>query len=90
MSLSRRNPKRDANEKAICEALEAVGATITRISGVGAPDALARYQGRLYAFEIKSEKGRRTVAQEVTNWPIVRSVDEAFALIGVPVGAGAR
>lgn len=64
------------------DALRAVGAHVTYISGEGAPDLLVRFRGRLYAPEIKSEKGERTEAQEETQWPIWRSVDEALQAIG--------
>ncbi len=74
--------KRDAMEKPIVEALEAVGADVTRISGKGAPDLLVRFRARLYAGEVKSEKGTQTEAQVKTGWPIWRSVDEALAAIG--------
>ena len=78
--------KRDANEKAIRKALEAVGAEVTPISGKGAPDILVRFRGnsdaRPYAFEIKSWKGKQTAAQRVTNWPVVRTVEEALEAIG--------
>lgn len=74
--------KRDANEQAIVDALKAVGAHVTRLSGEGAPDLLIAHRGRLWAVEVKSGKGKRTKAQEQTNWPIVRSVDEALKVIG--------
>lgn len=74
--------RRDLAEKPIVEALEAVGAHVTRISGKGAPDILVRYQGILRAYEVKSAKGKRTAAQEQTEWPILRSVDEALRAIG--------
>ncbi len=74
--------KRDANEKPIREALEAAGATVTPISGKGAPDILVRFRGKVYAFEVKSEKGERTDAQEDSQWPIVRTEDEALREIG--------
>lgn len=74
--------KRDANEKAIRKALEALGADVTPVSGKGAPDILVRWQGHLWGFEVKSEKGKRTDAQSETQWPILRSVDEALQAIG--------
>lgn len=74
--------RRDANEQPIVDALRALGAHVTRISGKGAPDLLVRHRGQLHAFEVKSEKGSRTAAQELTEWPIVRSVDEALRVIG--------
>ncbi len=75
--------KRDANEKPITKALEAVGAHVTKISGKGAPDLLVRHRGQLWAFEVKGPKGHQTEAQTETDWPIVRSVDEALRAIGV-------
>lgn len=75
--------RRDVNEKPIRKALEAVGAHVTPISGKGAPDLLVRFQGRLWAFEVKSQKGQQTEAQLETEWPIVRSVEDALAALGV-------
>ncbi|HMJ81944.1 MAG TPA: hypothetical protein VK504_02185 [Vicinamibacterales bacterium] len=77
--------RRDANEGEIVAALERVGARVTRISGTGAPDLLVRRAGQLFAFEVKTAKGLRTAAQLETEWPIVRSVEEALAAIGVTV-----
>ena len=73
--------RRDASEKAIVAALEALGAHVTRVSGVGAPDLLVRWRGRLWAWEVKSATGTRTQAQQESQWPIVRSVDEAIAAL---------
>lgn len=75
--------RRDINEKVIVAALVAIGAHVTRVSGEGAPDLLIRYQGRLVAVEVKGPHGKPTQAQQGTNWPIVRSVDEALAVVGV-------
>lgn len=83
MSLHRRNPRRDANEPEIIEALEARGAEVTQISGRGAPDLLVRFRRGLWAFEVKTEKGKRTKEQEKSKWPIVRSAAEAVKAIGV-------
>lgn len=80
--------KRDMNEKPIIQALRSVGARVTPVSGAGAPDLLVRWQGRLYGFEVKSKTGKQTEAQEETNWPIVRSVDDALIAIGVRREAG--
>jgi hypothetical protein len=74
--------RRDANEKAIRSALEAAGATVTPISGKGAPDLLVRFRGQLYAFEVKGAKGKQTAAQQRTDWPIVRTDGDALAAIG--------
>lgn len=74
--------KRDANEKPITKALRALGADVTPVSGEGAPDILVRWQGHLWGFEVKSATGKRTEAQVETNWPILRSVDDALRAIG--------
>jgi Holliday junction resolvase len=75
--------RRDANEKAIVKALEAVGAHVTKISGEGAPDLLVRFQGRLWAFEVKAAKGKQTEAQIETQWPVIRSVEDALQAVVV-------
>lgn len=76
------NLKRDAAEKPIVEALKAVGADVTQISGKGAPDLLIRFRGILVAVEVKSGKGKRTDAQEVSQWPIIRTAEDALKVIG--------
>ena len=82
--------RRDANEKAICEALRAAGATITKVSGVGAPDLLVRFRGRVYGLEVKGPKGKRTAAQRKSKWPVVRSATEALAKIGAAAHGESR
>lgn len=78
--------KRDANEMPIRKALEACGHAVTPVSGKGAPDLLVRVKGRsdglCHGLEIKSAKGKQTEAQEVTDWPIVRTPEEALLIIG--------
>jgi hypothetical protein len=64
-------------------ALRAVGAQVEQVSGKGAPDLVITFQGRSYAVEVKSEKGTRTKAQQATRYPIVRTVPEALAVLGV-------
>lgn len=75
--------KRDAAEREIVQALEACGVRVTPVSGPGAPDLIWRFQGKVGGLEIKSATGKRTAAQEETQWPIVRSISEALAVIGV-------
>lgn len=82
--------KRDVNEKAIVEALEHVGAAVFRLNGAGVPDLLVAYRGRWQPMEVKSARGRLTARQADTLFragpiPIVRSVAEALALVGVQV-----
>lgn len=75
--------RRDANEKGLTKALRAIGADVTPISGKGAPDLLIRFRGQVYAVEVKTATGSRTTAQEESQWPVVRSVDEVFTLLGI-------
>lgn len=82
MSLKRYAAKRDAAEKPIVEALRAVGAEVTLISGDGAPDLLVRFRGNVVALEVKGTNGRQTKAQQESQWPIVRTADEALTAIG--------
>lgn len=74
--------RRDAVENSIILALVQVGAEVWQISGIGAPDLLVRFRGRLFAFEVKSAHGKRTRAQEASRWPIVRNADDALIAIG--------
>jgi hypothetical protein len=80
LSLHRRNPRRDANEPEIVEALEAVGAEVWKLSGTGLPDLLVRFRGRLHAGEVKTRKGRLTAAQGA--FPVWRTAGEALSAIG--------
>jgi hypothetical protein len=79
--------RRDANEGAIVDALRAVGCEIWYLGGVGLPDLLVRVPGasggRWQPIEVKTPKGTLTAAQGDLRWPVVRSVDEALALVGV-------
>lgn len=91
MTIKRWDAKRDANEPAIVDALEAIGVVVHRLSHPGLPDLLcwsAREGLRL--IEVKAEKGTLTEAQRrtVSTIPfcIVRSVPEALALFGVRAG----
>jgi Holliday junction resolvase len=84
--------RRDANEKAIVEALEAVGFTIARLNEPGAPDLLATRGGRLWLIEIKDgskSPSRQKLTPKQILWharwreaPLytVRSIEEALAL----------
>lgn len=84
MGLNRYAARRDHAEKAIVEALRAVGADVTRISGEGAPDILVRFRGIFVGgYEIKTGKGKRTKAQQSSQWPILRDPAEALAEIGI-------
>lgn len=82
--------RRDRNEKGIVKALRAVGADVWPISGEAAPDLLVRFQGQVYAFEVKTATGKRTRAQEVSRFPVVRSVEDALQAIGVQYGIAVK
>ena len=95
---ARIDARRDANEPAIVEALQAQGFTVDRISGKGIPDLLVSKAGRLWLCEVKMPKGTFKPAQ--TAWrerwrgpePItLRSVDDAlrFCLLACEKGASA-
>lgn len=92
MSLRRWDAKRDANEKAIVDALEAVGAHVLRLSISGAPDLLVSYRNGprrdLALLEVKTTKGKVNKRQrqfEAEGWTvfIVRSVDDALRVVGI-------
>ncbi len=93
----RTKAKRDGNEQAIVEALEAAGVCVLRVSSPGAPDLLlhddacrlvwrCRFNEWLPA-EVKTRTGRLTQAQREflakAEYPILRTVDDGLALIGV-------
>lgn len=81
--------KRDANEKAIVDALRRAGATIVRLSVPDAPDLLVGYRGRNWLLEVKTARGRTKVGQLAwaMGWnghtAVARTVDEAFNVIGI-------
>ena len=76
--------KRDAAEKGIVDALQAVGAQTWQLSGTGNPDVLVLFQGTYYVAEVKTGKGRMRPAQADIPWPIWRTSEEALAGIGIP------
>ncbi len=80
MSLSRRNPRRDANEAALVAGWRAIGAQVWLVSGRGLPDVLVRFRGQLHAFEIKTKTGRLTNNQG--DFPVVRTMEDGLKAIG--------
>ena len=83
-------PKRDAAEKPIVEALRKMGYQVTFVSGEdGQPDLLVRAKGEMgrrghcVGLEVKGEKGTRTASQKESQWPIVKTVEQALKAIGV-------
>jgi hypothetical protein len=80
--------KRDANEPAVVDALEAVGALVERLSGAGVADLLVCYHYRLLLIEVKNKQGRNrsTLAQETTKdagWPVTTVWDPNGALLAI-------
>lgn len=73
--------RRDLNEPAIVQALRQIGADVLQVSGKGAPDLLVRWQGKVFGLEVKTATGKRTEAQEDSQWPIVRSPEEAIQAV---------
>lgn len=86
MSLRRWNPKRDAAEPAIVDALEAIGVTVHRLSHPGLPDLLCWHRREGFRLiEVKTAAGTLTAAQQRTvcsslPFCLVRTVAEALAL----------
>jgi Holliday junction resolvase len=89
MSVNRRAAKRDANEGEIVDALETVGASVTRLSAPGVPDILCGYRGDTFLLEIKN--GKNDLTEDQVTWHrqwqgrkvwIVRTVQEALEAIG--------
>jgi hypothetical protein len=88
----RRAARRDDNEQAIVEALEAMGCSVDRLNGVGTPDLLVGLCGRLgrslLLLEVKGYAGQLTDDQIAWHrrWKgpppvIVRSVEDAIAVV---------
>jgi hypothetical protein len=82
--------RRDVNEQAIVDALEAVGAFVLKLSGAGVPDLLVAFRGRWTPLEVKSKIGKLTPKQAETAFKagpfvIARTPEEALAAIGCEV-----
>lgn len=77
--------RRDANERPIVRDLRKLGYQVTPISGEGAPDIFVRRSTRTgfgFGCELKTKRGTRTDAQEASQWPIARSLDDVLKLMG--------
>jgi len=90
MSLHRRNPKRDANEREIIDALKQIGCTVKQLSATGLPDLLVGYRGKNYLIEVKQSNGKLTDDQVEfhASWfgriDVVMNVDEAIKIVTAP------
>lgn len=60
---ARLNARRDANERAIIETLEARGFSVTQINGKGVPDLLISRHGDMWLAEVKQAKATYNAAQ---------------------------
>jgi hypothetical protein len=72
--------RRDANEPAIVDTLEHVGALVLRLDRF---DLLVYYRGRLFMMDAKTPKGTATTAQQQlqrAGWPLVYVHDPIAAL----------
>lgn len=89
MSLHRKDPRRDTNERIIVQALEARGFHVDRVSAKGFPDLVVSKRfsggGDVWFVEIKRPKGKLTPAQVQwrENWQgptprTLRTVEEAM------------
>jgi len=94
MSKYRKPPisKPDGNQSEIVEALRAVGASVFLLHavGCGCPDLLVGFRGVNYLLEIKCGRHAKLTPAErrfFDVWSgyaeVVRTVDEAYAVIGV-------
>lgn len=88
MSIRRHAARRDANEPAIVDALEAIGVFVRRLSEPGLPDLLCYHPREgIRLLEVKMPAGKLTAPQKATQryvpFAIVESVSEALALFGV-------
>jgi Holliday junction resolvase len=84
--------KRDANERAVTEALRQAGAVVVHVMRAGqpgAPDLFVCWQGAWLALEIKqpSSRKRLSVAQQLfgrrTPIHVVCTVKDALAVLGI-------
>lgn len=81
--------KRDAAEAEIVAALEKTGVRCWRLGGTGNPDVLTLSRGRYLPLEVKSgASGRLTVNQGDIPWPVVRTVEQALAVVRGEKGTG--
>ena len=78
--------RRDALEPYLLAALHQLGVQTWQINGAGLPDVLCYFRGRFFPMEIKRPHGTLTKAQLPAPWPIVRSLAEACAVLGIDGG----
>jgi hypothetical protein len=87
MSLNRRAAKRDANERAIIDALVAMGAVVQQLSAKGVPDLLVSWKGYNLLMEVKMPKAKLTEDEKEwhSKWngqvDVVYSIDDALIVL---------
>jgi Holliday junction resolvase len=88
VSIHRINARRDANEGAIIQTLQAEGVIVFPISGAGIPDLLCGHRGVWFLVEVKTRSGRLTEAQRrfhalAEGYPVyvVRTAQEAVEVL---------
>lgn len=64
--MPRLSKRRDDNEPAIVQALEAMGCSVSRIENFGVPDLLVGYRGRTILLEVKNAKSNKGGRQLVS------------------------
>ena len=85
--LLRYNPRRDANESAIIDALLWSGATVEKLNIKGAPDLLVGYNEKNYLIEVKNGKAKLNKNQKEwhEDWHgkayVVRTPEEAIMIL---------
>lgn len=80
--------RRDVNEQAIVDALEAIGVQVLRVSQPGVPDLLTwRADKGFQLLEVKQRWGQMTFQQKQFSMPftVVRSVKDALTVFGLEV-----
>jgi len=88
VSIRRQAARRDGNEPAIVDALEAIGVVVHRLSAPGLPDLLCWHPREgLRLIEVKMPGERLTIQQETVRlrmpFFVVESVADALALYSV-------
>lgn len=66
MSLHRRNPKRDASEAEIVDALRVMGFSVRHLSAKGCPDLLVGKDGITRVMEVKT--GDKSLSSDQQEW----------------------
>jgi len=85
VSLVRRNPKRDSNEKAVRAALHDCGVRTWTLSAPGLPDLLCALRKRFFLVEVKRPNSANGKGEWAQLTPHQRKFHEDARLSGWPV-----